>query len=129
MTGRTSITGSLLKDYSDMHEAKHLRNVYNVLNKIGIRSGIYILYNDNELYYVGKAINLKNRLRDHTKDQHAKKWNKFRIFLIKNKVMLDDIEKMLITVSRPIGNGNKGIFPKHHDLEEKIQKEIQTNNT
>ncbi|MDE1728316.1 MAG: GIY-YIG nuclease family protein [Thaumarchaeota archaeon] len=122
---RTSISGSILQDYSERYNAEQLENIYKAMNKIGISSGIYALYRDDELYYIGKSINLKKRLQDHKKNPHTKNWNKFRIFLIKDIKILDDVETMLITVSRPKGNGNKGIFPKRGELEKMIHNEIK----
>ena len=37
---------------------------------IGNSSGIYALYDENELYYVGRASALKKRVNQHLKDRH-----------------------------------------------------------
>ncbi|MBC6415054.1 MAG: GIY-YIG nuclease family protein [Bdellovibrionales bacterium] len=47
---------------------------------IGTSQGVYALYNNNELYYVGKASNLKRRVRQHLKDRHALWTSLFIIF-------------------------------------------------
>lgn len=124
MTGRTSITGSILKDYSEKYDAEYLEVISNVMNKTGVIHGIYVLYNDEQLYYIGKSIDLKTRIQNHMKNKHKGKWNKFRIFLIKNREILDDLETILIIISSPIGNGNKGIFPIGGELDRKIKDKI-----
>ena len=42
-------------------------------------AGIYALYKENKLYYVGLTGNLFGRIRWHLKDRHAGKWNKFKL--------------------------------------------------
>jgi hypothetical protein len=44
--------------------------------------GIYVLYDDHGPYYVGlaRSQDIGNRLRDHTRDHHAKKWDRFSWF-------------------------------------------------
>lgn len=44
--------------------------------------GIYVLYDDHGPYYVGLAnkMPLGHRLRDHTKDLHKNKWDRFSWF-------------------------------------------------
>ncbi|MEO0030525.1 MAG: hypothetical protein RIS94_283 [Pseudomonadota bacterium] len=45
------------------------------------QTGIYILYDDYGAYYVGLSrAGLGKRLKDHTKDDHADKWDRFSWF-------------------------------------------------
>lgn len=44
------------------------------------QSGLYILYGDYGPYYVGKADRFGRRLKQHLKDRHAGKWNRFSWF-------------------------------------------------
>jgi len=45
-------------------------------------SGIYRLYNDNDIVYIGKSINIKNRIKEHIKD---KIFNKFDFAITNNE--------------------------------------------
>lgn len=73
------------------------------------KQGLYALYKKNgELYYVGRASNLLQRLGTHTSDLHGKKWDKLAIYIIDEKLTLHDVESLLIAVSKPEGNKNRG---------------------
>jgi hypothetical protein len=73
------------------------------------RQGLYALYKRNgELYYVGRASNLLQRLATHTSDLHGKKWDKLAIYILDERLTLHDVESLLIAVSKPEGNKNRG---------------------
>jgi hypothetical protein len=73
------------------------------------RQGLYALYRKNgELYYVGRASNLLHRLATHTSDLHGKKWDKLAIYIIDERLTLHEVESLLIAVSKPEGNKNRG---------------------
>lgn len=73
------------------------------------KQGLYALYKKNgELYYVGRASNLLGRLSSHRSDLHGKKWDKLAIYIIDQKLPLHDVESLLIAVSKPEGNTNRG---------------------
>lgn len=73
------------------------------------KQGLYALYKKNgELYYVGRASNLLQRLATHTSDLHGKKWDKLAIYIIDETLTLHDVESLLIAVSKPEGNKNRG---------------------
>ena len=73
------------------------------------KQGLYALYKKHgELYYVGRASNLLQRLGTHTSDLHGKKWDKLAIYIIDEKLTLHDVESLLIAVSKPEGNKNRG---------------------
>jgi hypothetical protein len=73
------------------------------------RNGLYALYKENgELYYVGRASNLVGRLTSHKFDLHGKNWDKLGMYILDEKVGLHDIESLLIGISKPKGNTNKG---------------------
>jgi hypothetical protein len=73
------------------------------------RQGLYALYKKNgELYYIGRASNLLQRLTAHRSDLHGKKWDKLAIYIIEEKLKLHDVESLLIAVSKPEGNTNRG---------------------
>jgi hypothetical protein len=73
------------------------------------RQGLYALYRKNgELYYVGRASDLLQRLSVHRSDLHGKKWDRLAIYIINEKLKLHDVESLLIGVSKPEGNTNRG---------------------
>lgn len=73
------------------------------------RQGLYALYRKNgELYYVGRASDLLQRLSAHRSDLHGKKWDRLAIYIINQKLKLHDVESLLIGVSKPEGNTNRG---------------------
>lgn len=88
---------------------------------LGGEAGIYVLYKDTELYYVGLAKNLKYRLQEHKKDRHAGKWNKFSIFKVKKVRYLKDLETLVLRISRPKGNRVMGRVSTHLELGSKFR--------
>ena len=73
------------------------------------KQGLYALYKRNgELYYVGRASNLLQRLSKHKSDLHGNKWDKLAIYIIDARLNLHDVESLLIAVSKPEGNTNQG---------------------
>lgn len=86
---------------------------------IGDSSGIYALYDENELYYVGRASDLKRRVHQHLKDRHDSQWTHFSLFLIKRADYIGDIESLLIRIAEPVGNRVK---PRGRDSKNLIRK-------
>lgn len=82
-------------------------------------SGIYALYDENELYYVGRASDLKRRVHQHLKDRHDSQWTHFSLFLIKRADYIGDIESLLIRIAEPVGNRAK---PRGRDSKTLIRK-------
>jgi hypothetical protein len=80
-------------------------------------SGIYLLYKRKTLHYVGLASkNLLGRLKDHQKDRHKGKWDRFVVYRIKSIRYLKDIETLLIGVLNPPGNAHEGRVPRDADM-------------
>lgn len=92
-------------------------------------SGIYALYKDDELYYVGLTTDLHGRMWHHLRDRHRKKWNTFKIFRIKKVDYLKDIETLILNIHKTQANRLKGRLPSKYKLIEpfknalKVQKE------
>jgi hypothetical protein len=86
---------------------------------IGDSSGIYALYSDNELYYVGRASDLKRRVHQHLKDRHLSAWTHFSLFLIQRNDYIGDLESLIIRIAEPVGNRVK---PKGRDSKQMIKK-------
>ena len=75
-----------------------------LINFIKNKGGIYVLYRDNDIYYVGKADNLKRRITQHVKDHHKNEWNAFSLCIPNTKSAIPAIERILISLLKPVGN-------------------------
>jgi hypothetical protein len=67
-------------------------------------SGVYALYDENELYYVGRATQLRRRVKQHLKDRHDASWTHFSIYLISNDEHIGEFESLLVRIANPKGN-------------------------
>ena len=79
--------------------------------------GVYILYRDDQPYYVGKASQkLFHRLRRHAsspRDRYYNFWNFFSAFVIPNKKYIPEVEGILIA-SMPTDNSSVMRIKKIH---------------
>jgi hypothetical protein len=80
------------------------------------RQGIYALYNNERLYYVGLASNLKSRVKTHNRDRHQGKWTHFSLYIIRKEDHVKEIESLALRISRPKGNKVKGKLKKSKNL-------------
>ena len=103
-----NISRNLFRDHSEI-----------ITDLIGDSSGIYALYDDNELYYVGRASDLKRRVNQHLNDRHDSQWTHFSVFLIKRADYINDIESLLIRIAEPVGNRVK---PKGRDSKQLLMR-------
>jgi len=88
---------------------------------IGNSHGIYALYDENELYYVGKSTDLKNRVKQHLKDRHLASWTHFSLYLVRNAEHISEIESLIIRVANPKGNAKKYKTDKGTSLLKQLQ--------
>ena len=89
---------------------------------IGSSSGIYALYNGKKLYYVGIAQNLLARVSAHLRDKHKKKWDRVSFFIIDSHQYSKDIETVILRIASPKGNGTRGKFARHYELQDKLNQ-------
>ncbi len=75
------------------------------------KAGVYALYNDNELYYVGLAADLHRRLKQHIKDRHGDYWNRFSVYLVTDDEHTKPLESLVLRIASPAGNSVKGKLP------------------
>lgn len=118
--------GALIKGMSKRLPSEILENPVFKKRLIEIMkgySGIYALYRQNRLYYVGLTTNLFGRIKWHLRDRHAGKWDYFVIFRIKKIVYLKDIETLITRLTDLPGNRNKGKVPRDADIN-RILREI-----
>ena len=79
----------------------------------GKGSGIYALYDNYGLYYVGLTdYSLRSRIEKHTKNRHKKKWNRFSWYQISNLKYTKDMESAILRITNPKGNKVKGKLKK-----------------
>ncbi len=84
------------------------KQYFNLITElIGSSPGIYALYDDNELYYVGKSIDLRKRVKQHLRDKHLASWTHFSLYLVRTEDHIHEIESLLIRISNPKGNSIK----------------------
>lgn len=88
-----NISKTLFKKYYDL-----------ITQLIGSSPGIYALYDENELYYVGKSTDLKRRVRYHLRDRHGASWTHFSLYLIRKIAHINEIESLLVRIANPKGN-------------------------
>ncbi len=72
------------------------------------KSGVYALYHKDKLYYVGLAVNLNARLKQHLSDRHAETWDRFSVYLTQGDEHLREIEALLVRIASPKGNRQVG---------------------
>jgi len=88
---------------------------------VGSSYGVYALYDENALYYVGKASDLKQRIRQHLQDRHFAQWTHFSLFLMNESAYINDIESVVISITCPKGNKAK---PKG-SLDARLKRELE----
>jgi len=123
---KKSNRGKLIKGILENVPAESFDILYSEIEEL-LRgnSGIYVLYNSDEIYYIGLAKDLKGRLLTHfDRSRHKGKWNKFSVYIIKNIDYLKDLETLLLRIVKPNGNRISGNVPKEARLTEKLKKTI-----
>ncbi len=78
-----------------------------ITDLIGRSPGVYALYDDIGLYYVGRSTNLKGRVKHHLKDRHAASWTHFSLYLLRSEEHVEEIESLLISIASPRGNRSR----------------------
>jgi hypothetical protein len=88
------------------------------------KSGIYALYNQGHLYYVGLAGNLMGRLNSHLRDRHKGAWDRFSVYLTPTSDHTKELESMVLRIAKPIGNRVSGGFARSLNLYRKLNNDI-----
>lgn len=89
------------------------------------RSGIYVLYRKDKLYYVGLARNLMGRLKTHLKDRHHGAWDRFSVYLTVLDEHMKELESLLLRITNPSGNKTGGKFAKSMNLYPKLNEAMK----
>lgn len=99
------ISGEALEEYQDFfREATRGRN------------GVYALYRGKRLYYVGLARDLRGRLKQHLRNRHGNKWDRFSIYLTIGDQHLRELESLVLRIVQPRGNRQIGKFQRAQNL-------------
>ena len=79
-----------------------------LIKEIGNKHGVYALYDKKgNLYYVGRASKIARRLKDHFRDRHTGKWNRFSVYLTEKEQYIYGIEDAFISIAKPEGNNKQ----------------------
>jgi len=90
------------------------------------RQGIYALYRQDKIYYIGLARNLRSRLSHHLRDRHKGSWDRFSVYLTIGDRHLKELESLILRVVKPEGNKQKGKFIKSEDIRKLFAKDIRS---
>ena len=96
-----------------------------IIKYIGKQTGVYALYNQKKLYYIGQASDLARRIKNHLNNQHANFWTDFSVYFIKKASFVNDIESIMISIMKPEGNRNKPMLGKKINLIDILKKDIE----
>jgi hypothetical protein len=110
--------GGLVREFIEKISGSMLEDQYRPAVAALIRghAGVYALYKGDRLYYVGLAKNLMSRVRQHLKDRHAKRWDKFSVYLTTDNEHIKPLESLLLRIVQPGGNRVKGKLPGAKDM-------------
>jgi hypothetical protein len=89
------------------------------------RHGVYALYRRGKLYYVGLATNLRSRLKQHLRDRHKGKWDRFSIYLTIDNNAIKELETLLLRIVSPGGNRTGGRFVRSENLAKRFARDIK----
>lgn len=75
-----------------------------ITDLIGDSPGVYALYDDEVLYYVGKSNELRKRVKQHLRDRHYAGWTHFSLYLMSDEEHIGEMESLLVRIANPKGN-------------------------
>lgn len=73
------------------------------------KPGVYVLYRNDQPYYIGKAERLASRIHDHsnkTTDPYFNFWNFFSAFVVADKRHIGEVETILIAAMPTTANSS-----------------------
>ena len=85
-------------------------------------SGVYILYQDFDAFYVGQSESLFTRLREHAFKRYVL-WNHFSAFVVP-KEHLDHVEAIMIAATPRTANRSGGKRIGRIDLPKRVERKI-----
>lgn len=91
---------------------------------IGREHGVYALYKGQRLYYIGLATNLRSRIKQHLRDKHAGKWDKFSLYLVRKVDHIRELESIVMRIANPAGNDARGKLATSDNLRKPLDRAI-----
>lgn len=88
-------------------------------------AGVYALFKQSRLYYVGLASNLMGRVKQHLRDRHHGAWDRFSVYLTRDERHMRELESLLIRISQPAGNRQGGKLPASKNLKSELNRRIK----
>lgn len=98
---------------------------HEITNLVQMQHGVYALYKNDRLYYVGLAVNLRRRIKQHLRDKHAGRWNRFSLYLVRKVNHIKEIESLLLRIADPTGNKQGGRLRQATNLERQLRQMMQ----
>lgn len=119
-------TNGLVRAYLERVSGRLLEAPHRALIARLIRghAGVYALYKADRLYYVGLAKNLMGRVKQHLKDRHAKRWDKFSVYLTSESDHIKPLESLMLRITQPSGNRVNGRVPGASDLRQALGRDM-----
>ena len=116
------LVGGFLERISVTAFEKYHREITDLVRS---QHGVYALYKNDRLYYVGLAVNLRRRIKQHLKDKHAGRWNRFSLYLVRKVDHIKEIESLLLRIADPAGNKQGGRLRKATNLDRQLRSKMQ----
>jgi hypothetical protein len=115
----------LVREYFERVSGKVLED-YGVIvgEMIKGHAGVYALYKNDRLYYVGLASNMMRRINQHLKDRHRAKWDRFSVYLTNASDHIRPLEALVLRIVSPSGNRKMGRLSGAEDLFRTLSREM-----
>lgn len=98
-----------------------------VQHRVRGKSGVYALYKNRQIWYVGRASDLHRRLGQHLEDRHAGRWNRFSVFITRKEGTEKELEALLRRVAKPEGNSQNVNFIGAEDMQPEMLSQAEQN--
>lgn len=124
-----AMNDALVKEFIEKMSGDILEDRYRpqLAELIRGHAGVYALYRNDELYYVGLAANLMTRVNQHLKDHHKGAWDRFSVYLTSKNEHIKPLESLLLRVFRPPGNKQGGKLPGASDRKRALELAMRQN--
>ncbi len=115
----------LVREYFERVSGKVLEEYRPVVGEmIKGHAGVYALYKNDRLYYVGLASNMMRRINQHLKDRHKGKWDGFSVYLTNASDHIRPLEALVLRIVSPAGNRTSGRLRGAEDLFRTLRREM-----
>lgn len=123
---QTNVPRTLVLHYLERVSSKLFKEYPEILTGlVGGQHGVYALYKGARLYYVGLASNLRGRVKQHLKDKHKGKWDKFSLYLVRRADHIKELEAIIMRVAHPAGNAARGRLSSAKNLRNELERLIK----